>query len=457
MNTETAPADVDELGAGSASWNYLAKWRFLLVMHRTLVLQTAYPAVGAAVGEFSVYQAKPWRRLFHTLDSLQLYVYGTQAERRREIARLERLHRRMRGIDGRGRPYTAADPAARMWVHLTLFEAVLHMHRMGGDPLPRAEAERLYAEWCRLGARFGLSEADLPATVDDFNAYFDRTVATVLEDNPAVRDLLSGSIHHVPPPPGLPIPALLWAPIRRALTTAAVETTVATLPPDLRRTLGLTPLPGSVLATTSLHHAVRLVADLLPKPWRYLPHAAAAIRATLGGPRSHAPMDPALLFTTVLDQTGEGEIRWNDLLAMARELAVHLDVDEAAENELHDAFEAWWRQLSDATGGADVVALPRYQAAIAEGRYPGDAAGVERVVATICTLIDRNDNGEVPEAEYVALFADSPKRHEIISDLRTLDRNGDGVLRTAELATALREFLTGSRDFPAARELFSRA
>ncbi|MEU4448273.1 oxygenase MpaB family protein [Actinosynnema sp. NPDC050801] len=454
-----AVGDEDELGVGSASWRYLGRWRLLLVAHRALVLQGAHPAVGAAISQFSVYTARPWRRLFHTLDSLQLYIYGTQAQRDREITRLERLHRRMRGVDERGRPFTASDPAARMWVHLTLFDSMLTVHRLGGDPLPRVEAERLYAEWRALGHRFGITDADLPSTLDDFTAYFDRTVDEVLEDNAAVRDLLFGSIHQAPPPPGVRIPQAVWAPLWRVVTTAAVQATVTTLPAALRRKLGITTLPGFGLVVLGLHHAVRVVMDALPEPWRYMPYAAASIKAVRNAPRLDTPMDPAMFFTTVLDQTGEGRIRWNDLLAMARELSVHLDLDEADENEVHAAFESWWDQLRDATGGTDAITFTQYQAAVTEGRYPGDTAttrGVDDVVDVICRLIDRDGNSRIPEEEYARLFTNSPKRHEIITDLRALDRNGNGLLDIRELAVALHDFFAGRHDFAVARELLGR-
>src|SRR3954452_5034525 len=100
---------------------------------------------------------------------------------------------------------------------------------------------------------------------------------------------------------------------------------------------------------------------------------------------------------------------------MARKLSVPLDLDEVAENEIHAAFESWWHQLSSATGGADAITFAQYQAAVTEGRYPGEPGttrGVGDVVEVICRLIDRDGNGKIPEEEYARLFAGSPKRHE---------------------------------------------
>ncbi|MFD4672544.1 oxygenase MpaB family protein [Lentzea sp. NPDC058450] len=446
------------LGPGSSTWERLGQWRFLTVMHRALVLQAAHPAVGAAVAEYSVYNARPWRRLLRTLESLQTYVYGSAAEQRRELARLERLHRRMHGTDGHGRAYDAGDTAARAWVHLTLFEAVLTMQRLGGEPLSSEETGRFYDEWCRVGRQFGLREEDLPATPAEFQTYFDHVVAEVLEDNATVRDLLSGSVYRLPPPFGVPIPDLVWTPVRFAAVTTVVQATTATLPRAYRERLRLVSVPGSSLVVGGLHLAVRMVTDLLPKPWRYLPLAAASIRAS---ETPAAVVAPESFFRAVLDQSGDGVLRWSDLLAMARELSTHLDLDEKDEDAVHDAFRSWWEQLAVTTGTPldGSVTEAAYAVALADRAYPGEAdreRGYGAVAAVVRRLIDRDGNGEVRQDEYVRLLDHSPRRHELIAALRELDHDGDGTVHGDELEQALREFLVGERDFEAARHLLGR-
>ncbi|MET9224251.1 oxygenase MpaB family protein [Lentzea sp. NPDC003310] len=446
------------LGPGTSTWEHLGQWRYLLVMHRSLVLQSAHPAVGAAVAEFSVYNARPWRRLLRTIESLHTYVYGSASEQRRELARLERLHRRMQGQDGYGRAFDAGDTSSRAWVHLTLFEAVLTMQRLGGDPLSAEETGRFYGEWRHVGRRFGLREEDLPATLEEFHAYFDRVVAEVLEDNATVRDLLSGSVYRVPPPPGLPVPGLVWAPLRFALVTAAVQATTATLPPVYRERLRLAQVPGVDLVVHGLHQAVRMITDVLPKPWRYMPLAAASIRAAES---PAAAVVPESFFETVLDQSGDGVLRWSDLLAMAREISTHLDLDEKDEDAVHDAFRSWWEQLAAATGTPPDgnVTLAAYNVALVDGAYPGPPdreRGYGAVAAAVRRLIDRDGNGEVRQDEYTRLLDHSPQRHELIAALRELDHDGDGTVHGDELEQALREFLVGERDFEAARHLLGR-
>ena len=84
----------------------LGEWRIGLVAWRLLVLQTAHPAVAAGIARYSTYRAHPWRRIEHTMDSGRRLFFSTPEARRREVARLERAHRRIGGTDDAGRPYT---------------------------------------------------------------------------------------------------------------------------------------------------------------------------------------------------------------------------------------------------------------------------------------------------------------------------------------------------------------
>lgn len=88
----------------------LGEWRIGLVAWRLLVLQTADPAVAAGMSKFSTYRAHPWRRIEHTMDSGKRLFFSDREGLRREVARLERTHRRLAGTDEQGRPFTAADP-----------------------------------------------------------------------------------------------------------------------------------------------------------------------------------------------------------------------------------------------------------------------------------------------------------------------------------------------------------
>ena len=64
---------------------------------RALLMQIAHPLVAEGVAQHSNFRADPWRRLRATLRSYLTIVYGTTAEARAEIGRLNRFHRKVTG------------------------------------------------------------------------------------------------------------------------------------------------------------------------------------------------------------------------------------------------------------------------------------------------------------------------------------------------------------------------
>ncbi|MFE3606205.1 oxygenase MpaB family protein [Streptomyces goshikiensis] len=134
------------------------------------------------------------------MDSGSRLFFAGPDERRREIARLERAHRRIRGTDDAGRPYTAEDPEVRAWVMLTLYEAMTAMRELSGDPLEPAELDALYAEFKEVCAALGIPDEVLPETAADVPAYVDRTVREVLELGDQVRYLLFEMLREAPAP-----------------------------------------------------------------------------------------------------------------------------------------------------------------------------------------------------------------------------------------------------------------
>src|SRR5689334_21753012 len=83
-------------GPGSLTWQLLGQWRMALVMPRLLVRQAAHPVVGAGLVKQSTYRTHPWRRVDHTLISLQRFVYASPEQRQKEVQRILRAHRRIK-------------------------------------------------------------------------------------------------------------------------------------------------------------------------------------------------------------------------------------------------------------------------------------------------------------------------------------------------------------------------
>jgi len=177
------------LGPGAIAWYAASDFRFFLVAIRTLVLQVAHPMVGAAVGQQSVYKEDPFGRLWRTAMSVIRQVFGGY-QAAEEGRRLLELHQPIQGVDGQGRRYSAMNPGAYVWVHATMFDAWRLFLRDYGPGLDQREEQQLFDEWRRVGLLLGCQDRLLPASITEFDAYFEAMLPT-LEDNDVVQDLLS--------------------------------------------------------------------------------------------------------------------------------------------------------------------------------------------------------------------------------------------------------------------------
>ncbi|GAA3004220.1 oxygenase MpaB family protein [Streptosporangium longisporum] len=274
-----APGDPEPFGPGDLLWEGMGDRRLMFLLGGGLVMQVMHPAIGAAVGEHSVYRTDPWGRLTRSLTSLQTWVYGGP-QALEEGRRLRELHRDIRGVDDRGRRYHALSAEPYAWVHLTAFErAVTTLRYFGERPYTPSEERRLYEEVLRLGRILRVPERMFPATVEDYWDYFHDMVAGTLEDHPTARDVLETTLT-VGPPPMLPGPLrALWRPL--GLTSGQVNhfVTVGTLPDAVRAKLGLSWTARDEARLRRLGRAVAATMPHLPERARYLPIAYRARRA----------------------------------------------------------------------------------------------------------------------------------------------------------------------------------
>ncbi len=461
IHTEPEPSAAGALpfGPDSITWQHIGQWRLLTVLARALILETAHPVVGAGVTQFSTYRGHPWRRAKQTMLSLQKIVYLDTRGREKEAARLTRLHSRINGVDASGCPFDALDPEAVAWVHLTLFEAVVTMCRAGGDPLSPRDEARLYDEMRACGKILGLGEDDLPATVADFWVYFERMTTERLTRTQGLTELLTALADDIPPPSRL---AFLPAPVWRALSSAAMEgylaVTAALLSPQLQDRLGIRSSAAGATLATVVCQGARLLDRVLPERHRFMPVAAAAIDAerrlarSLRRPATAPAAGRPDIFARILDQSGDGYVSWSDLAATARLIAGRLDVDEATESALYDAFHAWWLDLR---AGADFDGDGRVDRDEYARADHDDA--LRTAMNAVAEALDRDGDGYVDQAEYTHLLGGGSSREELLGGFRQLDSDGDGRLTVAEFAAGLGGFFAGRTDSSAGMHLLGRA
>lgn len=449
--------------------------RWALAMLRATVLEAAHPQIGAALIDNSTFVAHPWRRLRNTLVSLQRMFGPDDDTRRREAARLNRLHGRLSGSDAQNRPYDAMDPKVRAWVVATLFESSVTMCRLSGQPLDQTTMEQLYAEFQAFLAALGDRAGHLPPTLQEFWQYYDHVVQEELENTEALRIILYKLFDHLPAPPALDGLPTVWA-AGRALAGPVIGTiTVASLPEPFRRRAGLPEVPGAQALMQSAYLAAGLarflpdnwlrtenLTSLLQRPWDGDDPRAATVTALgdrmkragalfrlvtpfsaqngsagsagatgaagAAGPRRSAEE----FFTAVLDQTGDGYLDWPDLAAMARELSSRLDLDEPEETKLYDAYAAWWKELQTAldTDGDGRVSKEEYAAAVPSLAGPA----LIRVAEVLFGAADADGDQSIDADEYRALFRTGFRR--------TLDDAGASYSRGAFVKDFL-SFMSG--------------
>ncbi|WP_117211262.1 oxygenase MpaB family protein [Allorhizocola rhizosphaerae] len=432
------------------SRRYVGQWRFLLAVPRATMLQAALPPVGAGVAEYSSFRPHLWRRMQNTLLSLLRIMYGEEAERTREIARLQRLHSRIVGVDERGRPYSGLDPHAQTWVLLTLFDAIVTMGALSGRPMPDDEQRQMYGEFLELARGFGIPREVVPATLEDFRRYFDRMITEELEYTQATRTVVEELIANAPRPALFDAADPLWRVVKAVLTGPGNALLRGILPSGFRQRFGLRlPWYGGLL-TRGMFTAAGMASRVLPPQWTYMPYALA--RLALQRPSRRSPS----FFTEVLDQTGNGFVALPDFLSMARSVAAEFDVDAATEAELYAAFESWWRQLA---AGADTNVDGRIDYTEWAGAVRGSGAqeGLRAVLDAMFRAADTDADGAVSPQEYARLFGGKADPGTIAGTLGELDLDASGRISHAEFAAAMRSFFLDIRDNTLGRKLLAEA
>jgi uncharacterized protein (DUF2236 family) len=274
-------------GPDSQAWRLNREATLLLgAGPRALLMQIAHPLVAAGVAQHSQFQADPWQRLRATLRSYLTIVYGSTAQARAEIGRLNRFHQSVTGpveepaAQGRfGASYSARDPELSLWVHATLIDATLVVQERWIGPLAGDERAMFYLETRQIGRAFGVPEALLPADIEGFDAYIAAMIgpAGPVQVGPLAREL-AGSI--LRPPLGPLHPRLARVPA--GLYSWTMAPAIALLPARIRTGYELPWGIRQRVVAGWLSLGYRAWRPLIPIPIRTMPWALAADRRLAG-------------------------------------------------------------------------------------------------------------------------------------------------------------------------------
>ncbi|MFF2809814.1 oxygenase MpaB family protein [Streptomyces sp. NPDC058000] len=463
----------------------LGERRIALVAWRLLVLQNADPTVAAGLAEFSTYRAHPWRRVEHTMDSGKRLFFSDREGLTREIARLERTHRRIHGTDGEGRSFTALEPTVRVWVLVTVYESMTAMGELSGAPLSPDQRDRLYAEFRSVCAAFGLPAELFPPTAADVPAYVERTVRERLEYTEAAHDLLFQMLRQAPAPRRLGRLRPAWPLLRPVIARMLTALTLADLPPAFRERFGLRRSRSAAALSWMLHRGGRHVLTRLPDRLRYRRQVAGDGTAEQApAAADHGPGGAAragwlprprrsgrgtarrarveTFFRQVLDQTGDGYLSAADLQAMAHNVCWQLELAEDREALVYEGFDAWWQQIRTSmdTDGDGRVSLAEFTTAMLAGidQDPDYLhKGLHPALRALFRAADTDGSGHLGADEYRVLFGGSGvDPAELNHGFRQLDADGDGQITEDEFLEAFTAYFTARSDTAAGAQLLGR-
>jgi uncharacterized protein (DUF2236 family) len=237
---------------------------------RALLMQAAHPVAFAGFFAHTGALDEPYERLNRTARVMNTIVFGPRAEADRMTRRVRAMHRRVRGELPEavgpwpaGTPYAADDPALLLWILATLVDSALLVYGKYVRPLSRDERDAYWQDYKVMGRLFGLRDDEMPATIEDFDAYMhDMVRSDDLHVSAEARELSVQIVMHPPVPL-----------VARPLLELANFITVGLLPARLRRMYGFRWDPARGLAVEAgAQYARRLVVPFLPS---FVRHARA--------------------------------------------------------------------------------------------------------------------------------------------------------------------------------------
>jgi uncharacterized protein (DUF2236 family) len=166
--------DYGFFGPGSPSWKVWASPTALIGFQRSVVLEHFDPYLAAAVADSAGIYTDPRGRLDRTLA---YFLTVAVADGRTAITvsdALMRVHAKAKGVEPiTGSRYSANNPDAQLWIHVTGWHSVLKCYeRYGPGPLSAAEESRYWAE-SRVAAELQTCKpSDVPASRDEVRQYF---------------------------------------------------------------------------------------------------------------------------------------------------------------------------------------------------------------------------------------------------------------------------------------------
>ncbi|WP_418766945.1 oxygenase MpaB family protein [Mycobacterium neumannii] len=276
------------LGPDSLTWRYFGQWTGLFQGTWAGSMQNMHPQLGAAVQEHSIFFLERIPRLLRSIYPIGGVVFdGDRAPR--TGAEVRDYHVGIKGIDERGRRYSALNPDVFYWAHATFFKSTLLAAEKFGGGLTEGQRRQLFDEHITWYRMYGMSMRPVPKTWEEFQEYWDHMCTNVLENNWAAREVMDLST--MPKHPSLEwVPDPLWRLNLKVMQRFLTFMTVALYDPPVRELMGYTWSPRQEWLHRRFCDVVTLATKVLPKRWLMHPRKRSAMDRATGRLPADAPL-----------------------------------------------------------------------------------------------------------------------------------------------------------------------
>jgi uncharacterized protein (DUF2236 family) len=254
---------------------------------RALLMMAAHPVAFEGFFMATGSLDDPYLRLRRTAEVMDAIAWGSRADADRKTRRVRAMHARARGVLPRdagrfpaGTPWAADDPELLLWIVACLVDSAVLVYERYVTGLTPLQRDEYWRDYRVIGRLFGLREADMPQSWDEFEAYMDGM-------------LRGGDLVVTPTARAVGIEVVLRPPVPlkvRPLVELANFITVGLLPGGIRRGYGFSWDPARAMVLRGgAEYAKRVLVPLLPAGWRYVPSAGAGAGGGAGaGPDASA-------------------------------------------------------------------------------------------------------------------------------------------------------------------------
>lgn len=128
---------------------------------------------------------RPFERLARTAKIQETIFLGTREEADEALARVHKLHERIKGTlpeaagtHPAGAAYSAFDPELMLWTLAVIADSGREMYETLVRPLSEGEREDLWQDYVRFGELFGLPRSEMPGSHREFKAWWDGKLAS---------------------------------------------------------------------------------------------------------------------------------------------------------------------------------------------------------------------------------------------------------------------------------------